>query len=452
MSWALRTMFLACLCKLLLGWPINPYMNHNFQQATYHPLPAHMQHQHQPTGAATLWPHQQAARFNLNLAVPQHRMTAIPISSLNSPMFTEKDFRDFMSSEEAFEIEREREQLKQQEGRDLQDRREREREEQLDGKGSNSNSNGKDSGNGNGDYGDNFHSESNEQMFGRNRFDDIKPNRVKLGEEGEDRKYFKDESKRMDSGKDKSQSDYAPAMLDEFEVRKSTPLSSKDAINSHASSTHKSSNLFSNMPADPNLPPVEVKRQTLASPNGQLTYITEMLYDANPFKNNVGANMPTTFPPTFLEPSTELMFNHPSTESSRMANLANPYGTYVPPLASSTMPMDSFQHWPAGVNFLPTPPPPFKSLHNGHRINHGGHNGLKSHVDRAANLSRKYVKAKVTHTKDDGGDKRGASSNMVGKKNSIVANSEPGLGAAAIAGIVIGSLVSVALLAGTTQS
>lgn len=189
--------------------------------------------------------------------------------------------------------------------------------------------------------------------------------------------------------------------------------------------------------------PLDVRRKQTVSPNGQVTFITEMLYDiegGNPFK-------PTTSPPSasspFLPPTTDGMYN-PTDDPRLTTQTAHPYTTYLP----GTIPRpgeSNDDRW----HLMPTPPTPFRSSSNKQQqYAERGDLRTSSHRVTGSHLHQGHQNHHHSHGhKGSSTNPRGSTSRRDGSNNSIVTETH-GLGAAAIAGIVIGSLVSVALLAG----
>ena len=242
------------------------------------------------------------------------------------------------------------------------------------------------------------------------------------------------------------------------------------------------------MPPDPPKKPVDIKRKTIPMPNGQVTYITEMLYDIEDTDTGHGGNhhFKATRPPTvaqFLPPTSDDMF--PPTENPRQINSHStsslPPSTTVPSftLPTATMTSTSTQRstdrrstesWAS----LPTPPPPYKMTTlksmtsrgttdagldlttSGHRRELSTTSTITSRSLRtsASDLPRfrqldeeAHPSRRLNVTKPTGHRKRfrpDASDSL----DKTWRSETDGLGAAAIAGIVIGSLVSITLLAG----
>lgn len=186
--------------------------------------------------------------------------------------------------------------------------------------------------------------------------------------------------------------------------------------------------------------PLDVKRKQTINPNGEVTFITEMLYDiegGNPFK-------PTTSPPSasspYLPPTTDGMYN-PTDDPRLMTQTAHPYTTYLPGTLPRPGESDNGR-W----HLMPTPPTPFRSSSS---------NKQQQYAEKSDTISSRVAGSHQYQGHNNHHHRhRGASSNLKGSStnrrdgSSKSVTEAQGLGAAAIAGIVIGSLVSVALLAG----
>jgi len=231
------------------------------------------------------------------------------------------------------------------------------------------------------------------------------------------------------------------------------------------------------MPPDPPKRPVGIKKKTLTSPDGQVTYITEMLYDVedvNPTDTRV-TRPPSSLPPTpYIPSSTDVLL--PPTDDPVKATNAYKYPISSPPDSHSRFKTtETPSDWPS----LPTPPTHFHHQHSPSsttiaslRDRSGKDKGGALHVPAGSDRRESF------------NDQRDASSHTtasfntqaIGPPNNHRHSTRPmtgvrstskmfgetrhekvqektwkdSLGAAAIAGIVIGSLVSVSLLAGKT--
>lgn len=296
----------------------------------------------------------------------------------------------------------------------------------------------------------------------------------------------------MESGRDSSKTDQFTASGTNNEVleidKKNSDQDTSNDENyqlfqklSNAVRDDKSSNKLTNnnnhietMPPDPPKKPVGIRKKTVASPNGQVTYITEMLYDvedhSQPF--NRVTRPPSSMPPSpYIPPSTDVLM--PPTDDPIRST--HPYSYPISVRESSGLrkasTTESATEWPG----LPTPPTNYQTL-----------SGLR---DRSGNFKDSTKNDKLASlVQASGSDRResnlfnddhhvGSSFNtqpmanlpvnkhpttrpMFGLRSSsrmfegskTWKESKEGLGAAAIAGIVIGSLVSITLLAGMMYS
>lgn len=240
------------------------------------------------------------------------------------------------------------------------------------------------------------------------------------------------------------------------------------------------------MPPDPPKKPVDIKRKTIPMPNGQVTYITEMLYDIEDDTGH-GNHFKATRPPTvaqFLPPSNDDIF--PPTENPRQINSHStsslPPSTTVPSftLPSTTMAgtttgrstdrttdRRSTESWAS----LPTPPPPYKmttirssSTTRGSNDDSTTRRELSttstitsrslrtststSEYPRFRQLDEEAHQSRRHNVTKSNGHKRRFRPDASDSMDKTWRSETDGLGAAAIAGIVIGSLVSITLLAG----
>lgn len=441
----LRAMLFGCLCKLLFGWPFNPVVNPYQPLLTHQQLLAHnqptinhqlqqLQSQHQ---AAALWP---AQRFGLKLNAPQAAAAAAAATFLAGHPLSEPQlaipipFADQMAlsglkiptEEELYEMERE--QLKEKLREKIAQALRRKHAEKLSQEMHQANNDPKER-----DYHpeSTFDDRERDPFDSANRFDDLKPKRTPI----DDYDTVRDQKAKLDSNIASGHNrpgEYVPPLSDDkngqFEPRKSEPLQAATEKPNGSRPVFDRSDL-SDLPTKR---PVEVKRQTMTSPNGHLTYITEMLYDVqnNPFKPTT--NPVTTFGPNFLAPSTTDLF---TTDDPRalLSQTAGPYGTYVPPLTSSiTYEPLKEPVWSTPAS-MPTPPTPFKALTS----------RTSPPPPPPPPPSKKYPRPSSNKN-----SKLADSSSSI--RATLSKKHEDGLGATAIAGIVIGSLVSVALLAGIT--
>lgn len=225
------------------------------------------------------------------------------------------------------------------------------------------------------------------------------------------------------------------------------------------------------MPPDPPTKPVDIRRKTMASPNGEVTYITEMLYDVGDMNGNQKVTRPPVAPNYIPAPNDIL--NYPPTDDPRTAP---PFHiTLVPPASGvlSRPPEIPATEWPV----MPTPPTPFRARsqtnekteqtegserresnsfptdNNSHRDRSStGNSNFQTqnrhhHQTSRPNEFRSSSSSYAPSSKQSFDQQAKASSSPTTKEKTWKGSNE-GLGAAAIAGIVIGSLVSITLLAG----
>ncbi|XP_074598720.1 uncharacterized protein LOC141853314 [Brevipalpus obovatus] len=220
---------------------------------------------------------------------------------------------------------------------------------------------------------------------------------------------------------------------EKFESKKesSSPTSTADQYYSNHQMNHDLTiETASQSPlADPNSNkqlPVEVSRHTITSPNGDMTVVTEMVYK-NPFK-------PTPIPPVYHAPylpsSREGIFT--PTDDPRLSQSTVPFHGFglTTSGSSSFLPSPPRRQpdrdlatpaWSDQQNILPTPPTPYFG---------------STVPTRMMSSSRQ--------SRDRGSTRRPSR----WREESGYSLPEKRLGPSAIAGIVIGSLVFVALLAG----
>lgn len=212
------------------------------------------------------------------------------------------------------------------------------------------------------------------------------------------------------------------------------------------------------MPPDPPTKPVDIRRKTMAAPNGQVTYITEMLYDVGDGNGNLKMTRPPGAP-SFI-PAPNDVLSYAPTDDPRMI-------TIIPPATGvlSRPPNVPVADW----HNMPTPPTPFRSRSRASDKNEQteGSERRESNsipTDRSGNRDENnnfhahhrhvqterpngYRSSSYGPTNKQSFDLTKASSTT---KEKTWKGSGEGLGAAAIAGIVIGSLVSITLLAGNS--
>ena len=476
-----------CLCKLLFAWPFNQMMNHQNPYLHTQQVPVFHPINQQPS--AGLWPSPNQ-RFGLKLNPMQHSQQASsflnPLAEpqlLNSQLLQSPQFIPIPYAENApptyddlLELERQ-DQLKKLTAAI------KARKQQLANQQSSSNdqiSKSQPPPQHDRDYNDNYanyQEDVREISYDRkyeNKFDDQKPKRTQIDDYDQPKRnnnyeppiehrerdrnapsdYDSKTTKYSPDNKSasirQSQSDYQPPLEHQrnpdLEVRKSDPLQSDRHSITERPATNGRHTPNNELPIDPTKRPLEVKRQTMTSPSGHLTYITEMLYEANPFKPTPN---PTVFPTTnFMGQSTggELYAptHDPRLQQAMNHNLANHYGThYVPPLTGN--PMDtSLWSTPVTLGSMPTPPTPYKDHKLDHDRRHPPPSQQQSSSSSPPPPAKKYSRPNTSRD-----NKLADSSSSIRSTLSRASAADEGLGATAIAGIVIGSLVSVALLAGT---
>lgn len=241
------------------------------------------------------------------------------------------------------------------------------------------------------------------------------------------------------------------------------------------------------MPPDPPKKPLDIKRKTIPMPNGQVTYITEMLYDIEDpdSGHSKGTRAPTVA--QFLPPSSDDVF--PPTENPAQINTHS--ASSIPPsttVVSFTMPVtalpsasslahSSDRRSTESSASLPTPPTPYRmttgrSTYRSSTPNFATRResstistittrshrseapSLPRHADEETPQSRRY---NVTRSYNSNSGTSSTGARRVRMRSESIdrktwATESDGLGAAAIAGIVIGSLVSITLLAGELDS
>lgn len=229
---------------------------------------------------------------------------------------------------------------------------------------------------------------------------------------------------------------------------------------------------MTDMPPDPPTKPVDIRRKTMASPNGQVTYITEMLYDVGDGSGNLKVTRPPV--PSFIPAPNEVMQYTPTDDPRG----APPFITIIPPASgvlSRPPEVIPATEWPT----IPTPPTPFRSRSRTMEKNEqtegserresnsfpNDKNSNNNHQDGRSGSSNFQLQNRHVQTERPNGFRSSGSSfptssnkelfeqtkvSSTGKEKTWKGSGE-GLGAAAIAGIVIGSLVSITLLAGTTS-
>jgi hypothetical protein len=233
------------------------------------------------------------------------------------------------------------------------------------------------------------------------------------------------------------------------------------------------------MPPDPPKKPVGIRKKTLSSPNGQVTYITEMLYDVEDNSNH--GNNRVTRPPSqnpaspFIPASTDVLL--PPTDDPVRSTHPYPYPISIEEStgvrkASTT---ESITEWPS----LPTPPTHYQTQQSSSGLRDRSGNMKTDRVVQAAGSDRREsnlfnseeLPARTTSSFNTQSmsnvHKHQTTRAMPGLRSSSATarmyegsmtrdktwkEAKEGLGAAAIAGIVIGSLVSITLLAGTHAS
>ena len=228
------------------------------------------------------------------------------------------------------------------------------------------------------------------------------------------------------------------------------------------------------MPPDPAKKPVGIRKKTVTSPNGQVTYITEMLYDVEDNPHASRATRPPVPPPApYIPPSTDVLL--PPTDNPLRTTYPYPYPISAPTdTTGNKKTTESVTEWPS----LPTPPTSYQSHPS---------TGLR---DRSGNFKENNSERLASIVQAAGSDRRESNvfndqqsrstsfsthplsiNSAVNKqttkpmfgvrastariyegisstKDKTWKEAKEGLGAAAIAGIVIGSLVSITLLAG----
>lgn len=239
-----------------------------------------------------------------------------------------------------------------------------------------------------------------------------------------------------------SRKDYDNYEESSFQTSRKVNKTDRYAVSGSSDDTHKTKPRISydedrthlpqdDMPPDPPKKPVDVKRKTMTSPTGEVTYITEMLYDVDDSEHPpTRVTRPPNQPMPFIPPSTEVIY--PSTNDPRLQ-------------------MRSTTDFP----LLPLPPIPFRTetSHPHHKpsseLRSDGSDRRESN-DRNLVYSSQSVVTKQT-TRPMFGFRATPSSKVPERNREKTWKENTGLGAAAIAGIVIGSLVSITLLAGTSN-
>ncbi|XP_053203823.1 rho GTPase-activating protein gacF-like isoform X2 [Panonychus citri] len=291
-----------------------------------------------------------------------------------------------------------------------------------------------------------------------NKDDNGKDKPVEFDDDNNNNRSSKDDSSPVSSSSSSSSTspsterkEITPGEAKDIEslLQKSEIITGRSSISPPSSSSLPSS--------PPKTLPVEVSRHTITSPNGDMTVVTEMVYK-NPYKptplpayshppylpsSRDGLYSPTDDPrllhhqPSPLSPSTPSL-PPPSTPSLDTFGLGRT-ATYLPPPRSSrNRDIMSTTPWTNGLGrVLPTPPTPFISSTLPTRTSPVTQSSNKSPTKQLTNNNQNSSLNKKSFKQSE--------SNSISKRHEI---SERSLSAAAIAGIIIGSLVFLALLAG----
>lgn len=214
------------------------------------------------------------------------------------------------------------------------------------------------------------------------------------------------------------------------------------------------------MPPDPPTKPVDIRRKTMASPDGQVTYITEMLYDVGDGNGNSKVTRPPVAPSFIPAPNDVMSFS--PTDDPRTVH---PFITLMPPASNvlSRPPEVPSKDW----QNMPTPPTPFRSrsrdderrMEDKQTEQTEGSERRESNSFPTTDKNNFHIQNRHQTDRSSGfrstfePNNRQSFESVKGSAPSVTKEktwkgSSEGLGAAAIAGIVIGSLVSITLLAG----
>lgn len=393
----------------------------------------------QPAGLAQASLIQPIALRDMQLAYPLQPLNIGQFSPLGAELASEQEIVQFQRNQHRRRMHRERERLR---------HREREREQRIR-------------------HRDmhpfpmpNFRNEknkSNNLLDSLDLSDVVGKNRGGSSEENNDRKQQPGERMRASSD-----DDFVLLQKLNNEHIKTTNKPAPFDDDSNGMGARHSTRGITDMPPDPPTKPVDIRRKTMSSPNGQVTYITEMLYDVGDGNGNLKVTRP---PVSSFIPAPNDVVSYAPTDDPRTAP---PFITIIPPASGvlSRPPEVPVTEWPS----MPTPPTPFRSrsrttekneqtegserresnsFPNDKNSNHdsGGNfptlnrpvqterpNGFRSNSYTPSSNKQSFDQAKVSSS----------------LKEKTWKGSGEGLGAAAIAGIVIGSLVSITLLAGST--